>query len=256
MLVFESTNARATVDPDSGGRLASLVIGGHGVLVGPEVDGMRWGCYPMVPFAGRIRHGEFVFAGRTHHLPVNLAPHAIHGYGYTSRWHVVDAVTIELAFDHPWPFAGHVRQRFDLHEDSFTVTMSATAGEPQPLMLGWHPWFRRDIGVGAPAELSFLPAQMYELDDEAIPTGKLVKPPPGPWDDCFTGLASDPTLRWGSALELSLSSTANHWVVYDEPDHAICVEPQSDAPDAINRNSPTVTAGQTLEIAFTIAWRT
>ena len=45
-------------------------------------DPMSWGCYPMVPWAGRVRRGRFVFADGTYQLPINMAPHAIHGTGF------------------------------------------------------------------------------------------------------------------------------------------------------------------------------
>ena len=38
---------------------------------------IRWGAYPMAPWAGRIRDGRFTFRGRDVRLPLNLPPHAI-----------------------------------------------------------------------------------------------------------------------------------------------------------------------------------
>ncbi|MEM7338265.1 MAG: aldose 1-epimerase [Actinomycetota bacterium] len=254
MLSFTSATAQADVDVEQGGRLASLRIDGRELLVQPEADPMRWGSYPMVPFAGRIRRGQFSMNGVTHELPRNLEPHAIHGYGYTSPWTVVDDTTIEWIFGPPWPFAGRARQRFALDDSSLRITMDVDAADAQPLMMGWHPWFRRDIGAGELLQLSFGPARMYELDAEAIPTGTLISPPPGPWDNCFTALAADPVLRWGSALTVRLSSSADHWVVYDEPTHAVCVEPQTDAPNAVNRGRTMVDAGTTTSIDLTLSW--
>ena len=42
-----------------------LVIDGHEVLVGDDdtSDPMRWGCYPMVPWAGRVAYGRFEDCG-------------------------------------------------------------------------------------------------------------------------------------------------------------------------------------------------
>jgi aldose 1-epimerase len=59
-------------------------------------------------------------------------------------------------------------------------------------------------------------------------------PPPGPWDDAFTGLRANPVLAWPGRLRLELESTCRWWVVYSMPAHAICVEPQSGPPDAVN----------------------
>lgn len=215
---------------------------------------MRWGSYPMIPFAGRIRHGRFTFDGVRHQLPTNLGPHAIHGYGYTSSWTPVDDVTLHWRFTRPWPFAGEAWQRFELDDHGLTSTLSVLAHERQPIGVGWHPWFCRDIGAGELLELRFGPAQMYELDTEAIPTGRLMTPTAGPWDNCFTSLETEPVLRWGDALELRLSSSADHWVIFTEPSHALCVEPQTGPPDAVNSRPDVLEPGDRLEVEFRIEW--
>src|SRR3546814_15614923 len=72
-------------------------------------------------------------------------------------------------------------------------------------------------------------------DSDGLPLGPLDPPPPhGPWDDCFTGLTWPIQLTWPGALALSLTSTCDHVVLYDQQLHAICVEPQSGPPDAAN----------------------
>ena len=39
---------------------------------------------------------------------------------------------------------------------------------------------------------------------------------------------------WPGVLSLELTSSASFWVVYDEPEEGICVEPQTAIPDAVN----------------------
>ena len=76
-LVLTAGDARLTVDPAVGGRMTSLVVGGHELLVTEGYGPIRWGCYPMAPFAGRIRDGRFGFRGRTVQLPLrSVAPDA------------------------------------------------------------------------------------------------------------------------------------------------------------------------------------
>ncbi len=123
-----------------------------------------------------------------------------------------------------------------------------------PVMVGWHPWFRRYIGERE-AELLVAPTKMYALDDEAIPTGKVVDVPPGPWDNCFVGLAANPIVRWPNFGSVELSSTLDHWVIYDEPEHAICVEPQSGAPDEFNRQPRIVTPEAPFVASYSVAFR-
>ena len=43
-----------------------------------------------------------------------------------------------------------------------------------------------------------------------------------------------PRLTWPGVLELDVRSTAPFWVVFDERDDALCVEPQTAPPDAFN----------------------
>ena len=85
-LVLASGPARLSVSPADGGRFSSLVVDGHELLVTEGYGPIRWGCYPMVPFAGRIRDGRFTFRGRAVELPRNLPPHAIHGKLVEELW--------------------------------------------------------------------------------------------------------------------------------------------------------------------------
>jgi len=209
----------------------------------------------MVPFAGRVCHGRFTFDGVEHRLPVNLPPHAIHGYGFVGEWTQSGPDTIEWRLPDPWPFPGLVEQTFQLGETSAELTMTLHAEARQPWSMGWHPWFKREIGATAPAQLEFDVAQMYQLDSELIPTGRLVEPPPGPWDNCFVGMRTGPTLRWGAELAITVTSDADHWVVFDELDHALCVEPQTGPPDVLNHDPPVLEAGGSAKVAMTITWR-
>jgi aldose 1-epimerase len=241
--------------------MTSLVVDGQELLV-TEGDGpMRWGCYPMVPFAGRIRAGRFTFAGRAHQLPRNLPPHAIHGTGFDRPWAVVAPDTIAIDLGPAWPFAGRVHQRFALRAGGLAVELSLEADEPMPGALGWHPWFRRTLSGTAedprppspPVELAFEADRMYVRDPDGMPTGALRKPTPRPWDDCFTGVASPPRLTWPGALALEIRSSCDHWVVYDEPIEGICVEPQTAPPDFPTIAPTTVVPGAPLRA--TMDWR-
>lgn len=262
-LELNHDSTSAVVDLDHGGRLASLIVDGHELLVtrseSPTPDDLlSWGAYPMVPWAGRVDRGRFRFRDKDHQLPINLAPHAIHGTGFAAQWRLVDDSTIGYRFDQPWPFAGTVVQSFTLAPDFLETTMTVTAEDSMPLLVGWHPWFRRRLiasnGTGTDAVVDFGSPSMYELDQRAIPTGRLVSCPPGPWDNCFTGLDRDPRLRWPGLLEVTLSSSSDHWVVFDERPYAICVEPQSGAPNEFNRHPTVLESGQSVSVWYRMAW--
>lgn len=268
-LVLRAGDATARLSAD-GGRLTSLVVDGCELLVGPDSDPMRWGSYPMVPWAGRVRHGRFSFDGRHHELPITAPPHAIHGTAYLLPWRRTGG-SLTLEFGEPWPFAGTVTQRIELDADHLELQLTLRAHERQPAMVGWHPWFRRSLDPAAaaaaaagattatatadgPAELVVEPVRMFELDDEMIPTGALVAPTPQPWDNCFE-VATDPVIRWPGQLELTLRSDCRYWTIYTHPPHALCVEPQSDAPDAFNREPTVLEPGHELAARFDLSWR-
>ncbi len=249
----------ARIDPAHGGRLASLEVAGEELLA-PRCgnDDLSWGCYAMVPWAGRLRHGRFTFRGVERAVDVDLAPHAIHGLGYRAAWEVCGNGWLGLDLDDRWAFGGRAEQRFTLGADAVHLHLSITAGtEPMPAVLGWHPCLRRRLGHGAAAVVGFTAERMLALDTDGIPTGERVAPVPGPWDDCFEGITDAPELSWPGALSLRFESTCSIWVVYDRRDDMVCIEPQTDAPDAFNSFNafPRVLApGESLSLGLTIRW--
>ncbi|MBC7633303.1 hypothetical protein, partial [Aeromicrobium sp.] len=84
-VVIEAPGVRAEVDPTRGARLVSLQIGGLEILGsadGPDIDPVTdEGCYPMVPWAGRIGAGHVAWRGDTYVLPVAGDGNALHGLG-------------------------------------------------------------------------------------------------------------------------------------------------------------------------------
>ena len=214
--------------------------------------------FPMVPYAGRVAGGVFSFHERLHRLPVNKTPNAIHGTAWSQAWTKTSSSEITAELGPSWPLGGSAKQRVTLDDDGLDMALTVTAGDnAMPAMVGWHPWFRRRLlrDAAVSAQLDFRAKQMYELDDHMIPTGELSEPPPGPWDNCFTGVSQPLTLTWPGVVELSLNSSCDHWVIYDKPTRAICVEPQSDAPDAFNRQPRVLEPGESLTETFRIAWR-
>lgn len=262
MLALDTTDARLEVDLANGGRLASFVVNGRELLVTADQNPFRWGSYVMAPFAGRLRHGRFAFAGRTWQMPLNMDPHAIHGIAYERPWTQLDERTLAVELGAPWPFAGRVVHRIDLRPGACAFRLELIADEPMPAALGWHPWFARrpvaltpDAGPAGELELEFDAGAMYERDTDGIPSGRLVEPKPRPWDDCFTDVRRPPILRWPGFLELKVESAAPDWVVYDEPQNAICVEPETAAPDSLNRSPEIAGPGHPLIAEMTWRWR-
>ena len=242
--------------PQAGGRIAQIRFAGVDWLVGPDDVApatIAWGCYPMVPWAGRVRGGRFDLDGRAYALPVNFGGHAIHGIGFSRPWRIdtleADSAALSLALPHDdyWPFGGTTTQSVRLLEDRLHLELAVQAGDrAMPAVLGWHPWFRK------PDRLTFAPAAMYPRDAEGIATLPRVSPVAGPWDDCFVA-AGEIALARGDQ-RVRLQADTDHWVVYDAAAHATCVEPQTGPPDAFTLAPHVLQPGQHLRLAFELAW--
>jgi aldose 1-epimerase len=243
---------RVVVDPAAGGRLVQIVADGVPLLVdpGPRPDpgAMSWGSFPMAPWAGRVRHGVFRFGGVEHRLATNHSDgdgpdrtHAIHGTVFARPWSVDQAdgtaISMQCRLDGAlaWPFGGVARQRITVVADGHVRLELAVepdgGGGVFPAEIGWHPWFRK------PERLEFAPVAMYRRDGVGLPTGELIDPRPGPWDDCFVNTAPV-VLHYTATPAIRIDSDCDHWVVFDEPEHATCVEPQSGPPDSFNLTVP------------------
>jgi aldose 1-epimerase len=254
-LVTQSVGgARLEIDLDAGCRLASLEVDGHQLLVTSAPGPIGWGCYPMAPYAGRVRNGEFTFRGRGYRLPPTLGKHAAHGSVYLLRWEAEDDTTFATDLGPDWPFPGRARQQIRLSSDrvDLRLEVQAAAGA-MPASCGWHPWLRRRVG-GVEAELDFRPGFMLPRDAAGIALPGPRPVAPGPWDDCFGGLEGPPSLTWPGVLHLELVSTCGFWVVLTDRDHALCVEPQTAPPDDLNHDPFVVEPGRPLVAEFTLRW--
>jgi aldose 1-epimerase len=256
-------DAVATVEPDHGGRVGQITVGGQRLLVDVPVarDPLLWGAYPMAPWAGRLRNGRFCFAGVEYQMPLDhrddadpVRHHAIHGLLYRRRWPPGDATAMSWGarLDLDWPLGGEVLETITLEADRLTLTLEVrSTGAAFPAVVGWHPWFR------APDSLAFAPTAMYERSADGLPTGRLGEPSAPPWDDCFVA-AGPVELHYARrhAPVVTISADCDHWVIYDHPADATCVEPQSGPPDAFNLDLPTHVVGPDapLRRTFTIAW--
>ncbi len=238
-----------TIAPHAGGRITQITHDGFDLLIpyGPDAAApTAWGCYPMVPWAGRIRRGRFTFDDQPYQLVRNFEGHAIHGVGFEMAWAVTShepstaELDLVLPSDERWPFGGRAWQRFEIVGDRVRLAMSVRAGQrPMPAAIGWHPWFVKPESVG------FTPTAMYARDDDGIPTGELIDVRDGALDDCF--LNTQPVIVEFAGRRLRLTSDCDHWVVYDRPKHATCVEPQTGPPDSFTLAPHVLEPGATLQ---------
>lgn len=241
MARLDISNGRTTLSFDAarGGRVAQVWFDDLPLLVDEagDVDPvLGWGCYPMVPWAGRLRNGRFQFRRDVVTMPPNERSHAMHGVGFLNEWEVVGVGTSSLVArlalnDVGWPFASWCEQRVSLGPDSLHLEMSVHGTDREfPAQVGWHPWFL------PPTRLDVAFDTMFERDAEGLTTATARPPSEPPWDDCFTDAVSDPRLVV-NGVSVCLASTCRFWVVYTGNPNGVCVEPQSGPPDAFNTAS-------------------
>lgn len=257
IVTLASARAAVTVDLAAGGRLASLTVDGDELLYTGEAGTglMGWGCYPMAPFAGRVRNGMLGFGGVTHQLRLNMPPHSIHGTVFDQRWERESENRFCCDLGPEWPWEGYAAQTVDIDEEGLRLCLELhTAGSPFPGSIGWHPWFRTQLRTGERLRLDASVGRQLLRDDTGMPTGQWVEPTSRPWDDCFTDVAWPIALDWAGRQTLHIDSSCEFAVIYDEEPQAWCVEPQSAPPDAVNSSADVVTLESPLIATTTWRW--
>lgn len=257
---LRSRTARAVVLPQFGGRLHQLYLSRAGreepVLWSPgdpreyAAEPTHGGSFPMAPWPNRIAGGRFTWRGVDYRVPENGGPNAIHGRALNVPWTVIARTRrvceMTVAFDHGWPWAGKAWQRIEVSDTGLRMKLEVRAERDAfPAGCGWHPWFRRDAFGAADVRLTMKASQRYVTSAD-LPTGELV-PPAAEFDfatgdvvgnrrvdACYRGLIGTIEIAWGDVrLRMEVSSQGPHVMVYTPP-FALCVEPQTCAPDAFN----------------------
>ena len=259
MITLSSGNVEVVIDVEHGSRLSSMRFGDTELLVQRNSDdSFSWGCYPMAPWAGRTRNGVFEHQGSSVQLPINSAPHAIHGLVHDAVWQVVStspsSATLRVEFDQRWPFSGWVEHHISVDSASVNLQLTVHAHNhndetlSMPAQVGWHPWFVRPVHLEAEFKT------MYVRDSEGIAATKCEPQQQDlmhrQLDDCFTDVVAAPLLNFDNGPTVRLESDCSHWVVYNEPSHAICVEPQSGPPNGLNSEPLAVSPNQPLRRYF------
>lgn len=252
MLELRAGSASAVVDVEDGGSLVRLTAWDAELLTGE-------GSFVMAPWAGRTGYGRFGWQGVEHPLPVpeRHAPHAIHGTVRDRPWDVLNAtgrtahLSVDLGPDWPWP--GRCEQRIELAEDRIRLELSVHADGPAfPAVVGWHPWFAKPDAVELHA------ASLRERGPDHLPTGRLVPAPAvgeRPLDDCFHDVRWPVVLEVGGLTLWISAEGCRDVVVYDEPDDATCIEPQTGPPNGLaTGEAATVEPGSPLVAATTWWW--
>jgi aldose 1-epimerase len=209
-------------------------------------------CFPLVPFANRIRGGHFDCAGRRVTLSPNMAGDAspLHGQGWLASWQVLEAQEAQatLGFHHragEWPWDYEAMQRFHLGPDRLEITLSCRnlSSEPMPCALGLHPYFPCD----ADTRLDTTVERAWTVDADVLPVANV--PAVGRYsledrlicgqglDNGFDGWCGDARIRWTdppSGLSIHCAD-AHRFQVYSPLEGGVFVaEPVQNANAALN----------------------
>ncbi len=254
----------------------------------------RYGTPVLFPFPGRVAGGRFSFRGRDYDLEKRIANgNAIHGFVYDRPWQVVasgpsdeeGAVLVgrfesqafrELARQYPSAYRLDLTYRLR----AWTLTIEARAENvgdlPLPAGYGLHPYLHAPIDHGESAGgcvIEVPVTRRWQLVD-MLPTGRIepveedlaagVSLEGRTFDDAYTGVLMS---RDGSrcvlgdtearlAVVVEADRQFGTWVVYTPPRPAVCFEPYTCAPDALNLQSRGIEAGlDVLEPGEARSWR-
>jgi aldose 1-epimerase len=253
VIELKSGEASVRVDTAEGGRIVSLRVGGVERILQradarPSALATGWGCYPMVPWAGRLAEGRIPTDAGEVRLEQNRPPTAIHGLVFDKPWRVLtqsgSTVTLTCALRGlGWPFGGEVRQTLRLGDTHLDLSLDVGGyTRDGPAGVGWHPWFTRptsgDVAVRLDAR------RVLVLDADLVPTGEVravsasedLRTAPlladRRLDHVYVNTNGPAVVHWPD-LDLSieyddrLATTVVH-----TPAHAFCVEPQTMWPNA------------------------
>ena len=280
MLSIRHTDYELTLAPELGGAIARFAHRGVPVLRGSDrpAGPLDCACFPLVPYANRIRGGRFTFRGRTVAIPPNMAgdPSPLHGDGWLAPWGIEEAGedVVRLVFAHhggDWPWPYRARQLFRLSEAGLEAELSCsnTGAAPMPCGLGFHPYFPCDSAT----RIATTVATVWEVDENILPTG--VAPANGRYalDDtpaCARGLDNgyggwSGTMRLtaeGGAVTTMTSPDASFFQLYSPGSGGlIAAEPVTHANAALNEPEErwpdlglhVLAPGETMRVRMTLS---
>ncbi len=253
-LELRAGGLRLALRPDLGAAVAGLWLGDVAVLRSTEAADLTAsrlsGCYPLVPYSGRLGYRRFRWHGQDHTTQANFDdnPHSVHGVAWQRAWEVSShsATEAELVYRHVadahWPFAFTLRQRFVLTPDALEMHLAFTndAGQRAPAGLGWHPYFPKRARSRLHIELT----DRWDNDPSGLPVNRHTQPGIDSdvahlaFDNCFEGWKGAARLR-DEKLSMRITSSLPYLVVFT-PDTKpyYCVEPVSHVSNAIHMSDP------------------
>ncbi len=243
------------------------------------------GCPILFPYAGRLANGTFHWQGKKyqdHPLRHGLVRHRPWAVIEKSASQLTCATTVEPApASSTFPFHFTMQAKHELSRQGLMIHLSVhNLGCTFPYSCGVHPYLHRGRGC----QIKVSAEQHLELDVNQIPTGGIhpvrgaydlrawqILAPDLHYDDIFTGLPHR-SITWSQAVVLYdimdgcayTSFLVDHRAfpflcLYTPPQrHAVCIEPYTSAPDALNHpdqhqwNLQVLAEGESVAYSFGI----
>jgi aldose 1-epimerase len=262
---------RLALRADLGGSIAGLWRGDTPVLRSTEPAALASsrlsGCYPLAPYSNRLGYRRFRWLGHEYGTERNFDdnPHSVHGVAWQRAWEVMGAGSgeAELRYRHAgdahWPFDFELRQRLVLTPSTLEMHLAFTnrAPQPQPVGLGWHPYFVKRTRSRLHVEL----AERWDNDASGLPVRHVAQPGIDAdvahldFDNCFEGWRGAARIR-DEKLSLRLTSSLPYLVVFTpQTKPYFCVEPVSHVSNAIHMADPAACGLRSLAAGATFdAW--
>jgi aldose 1-epimerase len=261
MLEIRHSGVTLAIDESDGGRAVSWKIDEHEILGVNSAHEIEYGMYPMAPWAGRIRENTFMWNEQAHSFPVNFDPWAIHGLVLSDEWAVVEReahrIVLEREFGAHWPARGAVRCEWVLDDQGLTTEMTCFSRSAEfPAVLGWHPWFRREV-ASAQAVWTADCREMLTRGTDSLPTGErgTIDRELGQFDDVLTG-GHHASIEWPGFVRLDIENSQPWFVVFDQLPHFICLEPQTGPADGLSgRHAPIALVAPDQPLVMHTRWR-
>ncbi len=264
----------ASIAPELGSNLFSLVWGGHRIIVSKsqllEKCGFT-GCFVLFPTPNRVRNFAYSWQGRD--IPVKKRGNVvqIHGLVFDEPWRftkpvvtrrgvsfqTVIAISKKSPLFEAFPFPCLLMLEYKLYPNGIYVTYTVTNNGSSELPFGFalHPYFNRLSGSDKTYIMVPAKSWMEAPSDTLLPTGKLIPVDGKPYDlrkpvplkklhldHVYTNMEPN---RYASIdyqtqrikVQLKTSKDFTHVVVYTGDSDAVCIENQTCSTDAHNLNA-------------------
>ncbi len=221
----------------------------------PHLDSNNASMFLMIPFAGRIRGGSFVYWGITRRMAKNqIGIHdPIHGDAWKSEWqvkthtptHAVLTMVHDKQNGFPFPYTATVSYKLNKNKLDIQLKVDNPGLLPMPCGLGIHPFFLKE----ADTELKFNTKTVWAHESDPI----FDKPyeTPEKWsfkekkaikkmefDTCFGGFDGEAEISWPGkkmSVRILTDEQFGHIVLYaPKGKDFVCLEPCTNASNAFN----------------------